>query len=344
MSRYDIDRDIYQETENQYNKNKLITAKLPLIKTNESTNSIYADLIIALMPLLIMGIFFYGMRALVISIISILSAQISSLICSLMRKRSPKFFDLSSVFIGFSLAMLLSPVVPIWIPIIGSCFAVFIGRGVFGGLGQNPFSPTAVGYAFLAVSFRNEMYRYVLPSNVRLPLFKDVIAEAVATPASMLKLGGVPIYSLEDMVYGFVPSAIGTSSIVALVATLFYLIYRKAIPWQIPASFVFGMFLCTLTVSSIIIPNYKLFLYEIMSGSFLFSAIFVATDYASSPKIPFARLLFGFIIGALSYFIFHYGAVENSALFAILIVNGVYPWLDMIAIRAGKRWKWIRRG
>jgi electron transport complex protein RnfD len=309
------------------NKKKLITPS-PHIHSEISVQKIMVDVIIALLPAVFAGIYFFGIRVGFVLLLSIASAVCSEVLYQKVTKQEIAVWDLSAVITGLLLGLNLPPAVPAWIPIIGSFFAIIVAKQLFGGLGQNFINPALAGRAFLLISYPDIMTTWVLPVR---NIFSSgaVDAVSVATPLSLLKSGELilTVADYSDAFIGNISGSIGETSALALIIGGLYLLFRKVITWHTPLAYIVVVYALTTFISrsggAVAYP-----LYEILTGGLLLGAIFMATDYSSSPLSGEGRLIMGIGCGILTVIIRTYGGYPEGVMFAILLMNLSVPLID----------------
>ncbi len=306
----------------------------PHIHTGDDTRSIMTDVIIALTFPLIMAIYFFGFRALVLTVISVAAAvAFEALYCKIAKKKST-IRDLSAVVTGILVALCLPVAVPLWMPVVGSFFAIVIVKQLYGGLGKNFLNPALSAQAFLfswpalvSLWTRPSLGKNALSAFghiTRENLAPDVIASV--TPLAKMKLGNLPVAEigevmrLRDVAMGNIAGAMGEVSAVVIIAALIYLLVRRVITIHIPAAYIL-----TVAVLTFVFPhgaNPGLWsLYSVLSGGLLFGAVFMATDYTTSPTTPRGRIVYGIGCGVLTVLLRYFGAYNEGVTFAILTMN-----------------------
>lgn len=297
----------------------------PHVRSNESTQTIMRDVIIALLPATLVGIFRFGVNAALLVVIAIAAAVISEALFQKATKQKVTIGDLSAVVTGLLLAMNLPATAPWWLPIVGSVFAIIVGKQVFGGLGQNFINPALAGRAFLLGSYPTAMTTWVAPGadaiSTATPLALLKNADAVSTATSLAEGGGNALPSLMDAIIGNIAGCIGEISAIALLAGGIYLLYRGVISWRIPVTY-----LVTVFIFSYILGRNGL--YELMIGGVMLGAFFMATDYSSSPITPKGQLIMGVCCGLLTVLIRVYGGYPEGVSYSILIMNLCVPLID----------------
>ena len=319
---------------------KLITVSpSPHIHSGQSVEKLMYGVIIALIPAFIVSLFLYGMGVLVVTSISIFSCILFEfLIQKFLLKTPVRIADGSAMVTGLLLAFNLPSNLPWWIIIIGALVSIGIGKMTFGGLGNNPFNPALVGRVFLLISFPVNMTTYPVPSGISTPYISHVDGFTGPTPLGILKEGlkqGVPVADLMkevpshlDLFLGNMGGSMGEIAGAALILGLIYMLIRKIITWHIPVSIVLSVLVFT-GILYLINPEKNADpLFHILTGGLLLGAIFMATDYVTSPMTPLAMLIYGVGIGLITIIIRVYGAYPEGVSFAILIMNGFVPLLN----------------
>lgn len=300
-------------------ENKVFVTSSPHIRSGFTTQSIMRDVVIALIPAAGYGIYLFGFRAAIILAISIVFAVLTEMACQKMRKQAITVNDYSAIVTGLLLGMNLSPAVPYWMPAVGSVFAIAIVKQAFGGLGHNFINPALAARAFLMASWPLNMTTWANPFTEIAP---DMVTQA--TPLALMKAGEAAP-DLGTIILGQVGGCIGETSAILLLLGGIYLVWRNVISIKMPLiiivttailSFIFSGFQAEMTIA------------HIFSGGLFLGAIFMATDYASSPMNPKAQIIYAFGIGLLIAIIRFYGGYPEGASYSILIMNVAAPLID----------------
>lgn len=297
---------------------KLTTACSPHIRGNFRTNRIMLDVILALLPALAVGIYVQGIRAVLIVVTSMAAAVATEYFYSLLTKKRNTIVDGSAMVTGLLLAMTLPVSVPLYVPIVGSAFAILVVKAMFGGLGQNVFNPALAARAAMVLLFPVAMTRY--------PVL-EVDGVTGATPLHQMVMSGLPEESLLDMLLGNCPGSIGETSALALLLGGGYLVARKVISLRIPVSFLGTVGLLTLVFHKTDAPIVWM-AYNLLSGGVMLGAIFMATDFATSPVTPRGQVIYGVGCGALTVIFRSFGLFPEGVTYAILLMNGCVWFLD----------------
>jgi electron transport complex protein RnfD len=317
---------------------KLLTvAPSPHNYGKDTIKSLMYGVIIALIPTLAVSIYFFGIGALIVTLTAVASAMLFEyLISKFIIKKEPTLTDGSAIITGLLLAFNVPANLPIWIIIIGSLVAIGIGKMSFGGLGNNPFNPALVGRVFLLVSFPVPMTSWPLPIESRMSYLDAMTG---ATPLGVMKEGlknGEQMSALMDQIpshmqlfIGNMGGSLGEVAGVALVLGFVYMLVKKVITWHIPVSIV-GTIAVFTGILWLIDPTKNADpLFHILTGGVLLGAIFMATDYVSSPMSVKGQIIFGVGIGVLTAVIRIAGAYPEGVSFAILIMNAFVPLINM---------------
>ncbi len=296
----------------------LDVAYQPQVRTTTDTRRLMLDVIIALMPALIVGVLQFGAKSLVLVLTGVASAVFWEWGYRRLFKKEQSIGDLSAVLTGLLLAMTLPPTAPWWIPVIGTLFGIVVVKQLYGGIGKNFLNPALAGRAFLLSSYAIIMANWSVPNA----LSGTVDGTTMATPLAGLYGDGLPAYfTVKSVFMGYTPGCIGEISALAILIGCAYLLIRKVISWRIPVSFVGTVALLTLIFGHEGFGNGEWMLYNIFSGSVLFGAVFMATDYATSPVTLNGQLLFGAGCGILTVLIRYFGGFPEGTTYAILIMN-----------------------
>jgi len=307
-------------------ENKLYVSGSPHLHNKESVSKIMWMVAISLLPAGLAGVFIFGIRALWMIVLAVLSAIAGEWILQKTAKKKITTLDGSAFITGLLLAYNLPPNSPFWLAIAGSFFAIFIGKYAFGGLGKNIFNPALAGRAFLVASWPKYMTSFSQPLLGGAGLNYDAIARA--TPLALLKEGKLfEKISYLDLFFGKRGGCIGEVCILALLLGAVFLLARGYISWQIPVTYI-----VTTALFTYIFGPGGLFsgdwLFHILSGGLILGAFFMATDYVTSPLTPRGQFVFGIGCGLLTVIIRLWGGYPEGVSYAILIMNAVVPLID----------------
>ena len=302
---------------------KLNVQSSPHVRDSVNTRGIMLDVIIALLPASIWGILRFGLNSALVIIVSVVTCILSETVYNKIVKKPNTINDLSCVVTGMILALNMPPEVFLYVPIVGSIFAIIIVKMLFGGLGQNFMNPALAGRAFCFTSFAGQM------NNFAAPHLQNIDAYSGATALALLKEGKE--VSLFDSFMGFEPGCIGEVSVCCLLIGVIYLLYRRVITWRIPVIYVVSfMIFITLFSGRAITPNYLLG--ELFSGGLIFGAFFMANDYATSPVTPMGQVIYAIFLGVLTGVFRLFGKTGECISFIILLGNILTPLIESFTI------------
>lgn len=297
---------------------RFLVSSSPHIRSGETTQRIMLDVAIALLPALISGIWFFGLRALLVTVVAVVFAVASEAVIQKVMKRPVTVMDFSAAVTGILIAFNVPVTAPLWMVAIGSIFAIIIVKQCFGGVGHNFINPALAARAMLLASWPVRMTAWVQPG-----------ADAVttATPLAILKgteaTGVLP--SLWDLFIGNVGGCIGETSVLALLLGGLYLLFRRVISPRIPVTYI-----ATVGILAFILGGFDVMLipYHVLAGGLFLGAIFMATDYSSTPMSPKGQIIFGLGCGILTTVIRFYGGYPEGVSYSILLMNVATPLID----------------
>jgi len=290
-------------------------SSIPHIKSNDSVQGIMRDVIIALIPATIAGIYFFGIKAFLVTLVSVISCIAAEALWQKLTHRKITIGDLSAVVTGLLLAFNLPAAVPLWLPAIGGFFAIIIVKQFFGGIGQNIMNPALAARAFLLASWPVHMTNFT------------VDGVSAATSLAILKSGSGNLPSIMSNFIGNQAGCIGETSVLALVIGGAYLLYKKIISWHTPVAYIGSVFILTLLLGRNGLMTGQA-IYEICAGGLVLGAFFMATDYTTSPMTKKGQLIFGVGCGLLTTIIRLYGGYAEGVSYAILIMSLFVPFID----------------
>ena len=309
--------------------NKFIVAPAPHMHNPHSTQSLMRDVILALLPALAVSIWVYGLSVLYVTAIAVVSCVlVEYLIQKFLFKGAPTICNLSAVVTGILLAFNLPSNIPWWIIVIGAVVAIGVAKMTFGGLGHNPFNPALVGRVFLLIAYPVQMTSFAQPVGG-----EYVDAFAGATPLAALKAQAIEVgdVNLLNMFAGVMPGSMGEIAAAALLVGGLYMLWRRVITWHIPvavlgsmAAFAFIVALAQGGGEAL----YALPAFHLLAGGAMLGAIFMATDYVTSPMTPKGMIIYGIGIGVITMIIRMWGAYPEGMSFAILLMNAVTPLIN----------------
>ena len=301
--------------------NKPVMAAGPHIHSADNARRIMLDVIIALLPASIAAVVLFGPKAVTMICVCVAAAVVSEFLFNLIAGREQSVGDLSAVVTGLLLALNLSTNVPLWQCALGSIFAIVLVKCAFGGMGHNFANPAITARVFLLMAFTSTVAGGAAP--------RVVDAVSSATPLGLV--GGDPalLPTLGQLFLGLHGGAIGETCILALLIGFAYLLWRRVISWQIPVIFIGTVFVCYLVLTG----SFLAALYEVLAGGLVLGAVFMATDYTTTPITAEGRMLSAFGCGLITFVIRNFCALPEGVSYSILCMNILAPWLE----------KWTRR-
>ena len=294
----------------------LTVASSPHIRGDFRSSRIMVDVMLALAPALIVGIWIHGFRALVVTLVSIAACTCMEWLYSVIMKTRNTIVDGSALVTGMLLAMTLPATVPYWLVFLGAVFAIIFVKALCGGLGQNVFNPALSARGFMMLVAPAYMVR-----------FEGVDGVTAATPLHHMVMPALPEESILDMFLGNCPGSIGEISTLALLCGGAYLVYRKVISVRIPAAYLATVAFLTLIFHKTDAPVVWM-LYSLFSGGLMLGAIFMATDYATSPVTAKGQLVYGVGCGILTVVFRYFGLFPEGVTYAILLMNALVWIID----------------
>ena len=297
---------------------KLTVASSPHIRGNFRTNRIMADVMLALTPALAVGVVRFGMDALILTLVCMASAVAAEWLFGALTRTRNTTVDGSALVTGMLLAMTLPHTCPLWLGAAGSVFAIVFVKCLCGGLGQNIFNPALAARAAMMVVYPVGLTRYM-----------DIDGITAATPLHHMVMPALPEQTIAQMFLGNCPGSIGEISALALLAGGAYLVIRKVISVRIPVAYLATVAALTLIYSKTDAPI-DWMLYSLLSGGVMLGAIFMATDYATSPATPMGQIVYGIGCGALTVFFRYFGLFPEGVTYAILLMNAFVWFIDRL--------------
>ena len=302
---------------------KLHISVSPHIQSKRTTRTIMLDVILSLLPATAAGIALFGGAAVAVVVTCLLTAILSEALFNFIVKKRQTVGDLSAAVTGLLLALNLPANIPLWQAVVGTVFAIIIVKCFFGGIGSNVVNPAITGRVFMLVAF-GTMAKAAFPPD----------STATATPLVELANGTTP--DLLELFLGKVGGSIGETSVPALLIGFIYLLARGVISWHLPVAYIGTTFLFTFAVQG----DLTVSLAYIFAGGLFLGAIFMATDYVTSPSTPAGKLIFGFGAGIITVLIRFWGNYPEGVSFAILLMNILNPYIEQWTTRkvfGGKR-------
>ena len=309
--------------------NKFFVAASPHIHSPQTTQSLMRDVLIALVPAFSLSLLIYGLDVLRVTAIAVVSCVlVEYLIQRFLIKGDCTVKNLSALLTGVLLAFNLPSDIPWWIVVIGAVVAIGVAKMTFGGLGRNPFNPALVGRVFLLIAYPVQMTSFPKPIS---PEYVDTFSGA--TPLAALKAQAIEVgdVNLLAMLQGVMPGSFGEIGALALLCGGLYMIWRKVITWHIPVAVLGSMAAFAFVVAAFSGGGamlYELPAFHLLAGGAMLGAIFMATDYVTSPMTKKGMLIYGVGIGVITMIIRQWGAYPEGMSFAILLMNAVTPLIN----------------
>lgn len=304
----------------------------PHMRSAKTTASVMRDVIIALSPALIWAVYAFGFRALTVTLLSVAACVGAEALFCYITKRRQTISDLSAVVTGLILAFNLPVTVPLWLPVIGGAFAIMVVKMLFGGIGKNFLNPALAARVFLFLSFPSFMAgSFAAPDAARglSPFALSIGLDGVSSPTVLSSIeSGVDKRVLVDMLYGNIGGCIGEVSKLCLLLGLLYLLVRRVITWHIPVTYLVSFFLLCFMFPRGDDEALSFALASLLSGGVMLGAVFMATDYATSPLTATGKLIYGVGCGGLTVFFRYFSSYPEGASFAILIMNTFVYYID----------------
>ena len=293
----------------------------PHIHSGASGRRIMLDVILALLPAAVAGVVLFGLQALWIMLTCVICCVASEFLFNLCARRKQSVGDLSAVVTGLLLALNLSTKVPLWQCAVGSVFAIVLVKCAFGGMGHNFANPAITARVFMLMAFTSTVAGGAIPAAV------DAVSSA--TPLDLIGVEGAGLPTIGQMFLGLRGGAIGETCILALLVGFAYLLLRRVIHWQTPVIFIGTVFVCYLIATG----SFSTALYEVLAGGLVLGAVFMATDYTTTPITAEGRMLFALGCGLITFVIRRFCVLPEGVSYSILCMNILAPWLE----------RWTRR-
>ncbi|NLK00429.1 MAG: RnfABCDGE type electron transport complex subunit D [Clostridia bacterium] len=312
---------------------ELIVSPAPHITSEATVKTAMRDVVIALMPALLLSLYFFRWQAATVIITCVVAAVLSEVVAVKLQNKPNTIDDYSAVLTGLLLAFCLPPGLPLWMAAVGSASAIIVAKHLFGGLGQNIFNPAHVGRAILLASWPVAMTTWKTPIDgvttaTPMAIIKEVgkleaLGETIAANELMAQLP-----SIWDLFIGNVSGSIGETSALALIIGGIYLLYKGHIEWRIPGAFIGTVFVLTTLVGVTTGKGLWYPAFHLFGGGLMIGAIFMATDWVTSPITKKGRIIFGIGCGLLTTIIRLYGGYPEGVCYSILLMNCCTPLID----------------
>ena len=306
-------------------ENKFSVSQSPHVRDGVTTQKIMGAVALALLPASICGVFFFGIHALLVLVVSVVSSVLSEYIFEKITKRPVTISDMSAAVTGLLIGMNMPPEVPLFVPVLGSVFGIIVVKQLFGGIGQNFMNPALGARCFLLISFSSQMTDFSVKGGI---VGASLDAVSSATPLATLKTGAA--YPMGDLFLGLIPGTIGETSALALLIGAAFLLILHVIDLKIPVSYLGTFFILTLITSVARGYNAPLSftVCELFAGGLMLGAWFMATDYATSPMTGKGQIVYGVCLGILTFLFRMVSKSPEGVSYAIVFMNCLSPMID----------------
>ena len=305
----------------------LLLASSPHINSKVNSQKLMGNVLIALAPICVFSVIMFGLPVLLNIVVAVAAAIAGESLFRVVIRQPARVKDLSAVVTGVMLALIIPPSLPLWMTALGSVFAIVVAKEFFGGLGANVFNPALIGRAFLLMSFPKNMGTWHYPEvfeNLE-AIFPTALTDATSS-ASPLGVGWVLPDQYMEMFLGFREGSSGETSILLLLVAFVFLLITKTIDWRAPVSMILSA-----AAFAFILGNDPVA--AVLCGGLVFGAVFMTTDYVTSPLTPSGKVIFGIGAGIMTMLIRKYGMYPEGVCYSILIMNGITPFLNKILPR-----------
>lgn len=302
--------------------NKLTVSASPHIHSGESVRSIMLDVIIALMPAAVCGVYFFGIRSALVLLTTVAACVLGEEVFELCAKRKITVRDGSAAVTGLLLGLNLPSTIPLWMAAVGGLFSIIVVKQIFGGLGKNFMNPALAGRCFMLIAWTGAMTTFAAPLGV------DAVSSA--TPLAVMKSGEGVLPTLHEAFIGRIPGCIGETSAAALILGFVYLLVRRVVSPRAPIAFLISFAVLTYLFGSGAegVSQLEYTAYQICTGGLLLGAFFMATDYVTTPTTPRGMTVFGIGCGVLTFVIRSFGGYPEGVSFSILLMNIASPLIE----------------
>lgn len=306
---------------------KFVVSSSPHFKKEKNTQGIMLDVIIALIPAIAAGVYYFGISALLVLVTTVAACVLSEYVYTRINKKSNTVKDLSATVTGILLALTLPPTIPLWMAAVGGAFAIIIVKQLYGGLGKNFMNPALAARCFMLVAWAGAMTTFAKP------FAPDAVSSA--TPLAVLKgtsEGTVP--AIRDAFLGNIGGCIGETSALALILGFLYLLIKRVIDWKIPVSYILSFAVLIYLFGNNQTADSQIYftIEHVLCGGLLLGAFFMATDYVTTPNTNLGMVIFGIGCGLLTFAIRVLGGYPEGVSFAIIIMNVVTPIIERFTI------------
>ena len=311
----------------------------PHVRTEASVRGMMGDAVIALLFVLVIPAVYYGPRILVMAGITVGTCMLCELLFAMVTRMPLRATDFSAVVTGLILAMLMPPNIDLWVTAAAGMFAILVAKMPFGGTGRAPFNPAASGFVLACVCWPEKVFYYMDPLRQKeaLPLLADCNGVVRAdSPAALLQRGLRPESTMEDILMGYFPGAVGATAVLVVLACGVYLAVRRTANWDAAAVFLAVCAVWAAVSPRIIGTRRESVFFVLTSGMLVFCAVFMVTEPSTSPRTRLGRCLYGCLAALLTMAMRYFGPCEEGACFALLLVNALSPAIDRTAWKIGR--------
>lgn len=305
----------------------------PHIRSSVTTKDIMLDVIIAMIPASLLGIYNFGARALLVILATVVACLLTEYIYEKLMKQPITTGDLSAVVTGMILALNMPASIPLWMPISGGIFAILVVKMLYGGLGRNFMNPALAGRVFLLICFTSQMSNFVVEKSSNVLMNGALAVDGItgATPLAMLKESGTTTDALT-LFLGNHAGTIGETSAIALLVGAAYLVFKKVISLRIPVAYLLSFAVFIVLFGGANSTDMNFVLTQLLGGGLIFGAFFMATDYVTSPITPMGQIVFGICLGVLTGIFRIFGQSAEGVSYAIIFCNLLVPLIEKVTL------------
>ncbi len=309
-------------------ENKFVVSMSPHIHEEEGISGIMLDVIIALIPAVIAGVYYFGLRAAMVILTAVAACVFFEYVYARAMKKKNTVRDLSAVVTGILIGLNMPSAIPLWMVVIGSGFAILLVKQLYGGIGKNFMNPALAARCFMLIAWAGAMTTFPIP-------FEGADAISSATPLAVMSgvsEGAIP--SLRDAFWGAIPGSLGETSVFAILIGFVYLLVRKVISWKIPVTYVlvFAVLTYFFGENSSTMSRLDFTLMQVLTGGLMLGAVFMATDYTTTPTTPMGTYIFAIGCGVITFVLRRFGGYPEGVSFSILLMNILVPQIDKFTV------------
>ncbi len=309
-------------------ENKFVVSMSPHIHEEEGISGIMLDVIIALIPAVIAGVYYFGLRAAMVILTAVAACVFFEYVYTRAMKKKNTVRDLSAVVTGILIGLNMPSAIPLWMVVIGSGFAILLVKQLYGGIGKNFMNPALAARCFMLIAWAGAMTTFPIP-------FEGADTISSATPLAVMSgvsEGAIP--SLRDAFWGAIPGSLGETSVFAILIGFVYLLVRKVISWKIPVTYVlvFAVLTYFFGENSSTMSRLDFTLMQVLTGGLMLGAVFMATDYTTTPTTPMGTYIFAIGCGVITFVLRRFGGYPEGVSFSILLMNILVPQIDKFTV------------